>query len=134
MSIVNLRMPYIFKIVQPLLVVCGLQTWLLIDGCFTEFQSGLTIISLQGTDIVSMDIMCKKFPKVRFLSTKNTDNPISYRHWIDMQKIYKKTLLSQDFNLHDKFTNNNLLFVLWNVIINEAVWFFKQIVHNMIYQ
>ena len=81
-----------------------------------------------------MDIMCKKFPKVRLLSTKYTDNPISYGHCINMQKIYKKTLLQQDFNLHDKFTNNNLLFGLWNVIINEAVWFFKQIVYNMIYQ
>ena len=55
----------IFKIVQPLPVVLCLQTWLLIDGCITEFQSGLTIISLQGTDIhiFSMDIMCKNSQK-----------------------------------------------------------------------
>ena len=63
---------------------------------------------------------------------KYTDNPISYGHCIHMQKTNKKTMLSQDFNIGDKFTDKIFLFGLWNVFINEAVWFYKWIVHNMI--
>ena len=42
--------------------------------------------------------------KVRLLSMKYTDNPISYGHCIHMQKVIKRHCqLSQDFNLRDKF-------------------------------